>query len=921
MSKTSVFALVVVCCLPAGLAAEDRLTVWLTLDAAKIGPVVSCDGEFQLSGGGRIDLRKWMTEEKDRVEGAGFQLTTGHNRESAAAANVLRVRRSTLPKGLLLEIDARSQSLIAKTKLGDFEVSLDRLRNQRDVTVLDGKIRLQVIPNVDQLTGDKAEEEFPSMALMPDGRTAVAYVAWDGKSDRVLLRIGDQVTELTEKPGDYMDPRCAVDASGRLWVVWAANDGRQWDLWARSDGKPVKLTTNTQNDFWPRLAADRAGNLWLTWQAVADDLHYEVMLAKLGPGGLAEPVNVSLHQADDWEPAICTTPDGRLVLAWDSYRNGSYDVYLREFAPEGDSLKPLGPPLPVAATAEREAHATLAADSQGRVWLAWDVSMEDWGKHPKVAGNLHAYRHAKVACYAGGKIERPAAALMESLPKPFGKFVEYPQIAVDGRDRVWVVWRASNEVRIVYYSPQLSSGGQNWAIWHLFASQYDGQQWSPPVMLSQSNGRQDMRVDVATDASGELAVVYGADARTRLFPYQPVDYDVMLTSLAGFGVPMRNLELAEADDLGRIAPVNPDPELFPLPRKWTVDGKTYCLVVGDTHRHTDMSRCANGYDGSLQDAYRYALNAVELDWLAIADHDQDILKHRNDRIQRPRQDYDWWRSQKYCDLYTIWGRFLAPYAYEHGGSYKARGGHKNVILARRGFPVIEVDAPPELFAALTGSGAIVIPHQLADGGSRTDWEKWSPQYERVAEIFQTRGSYEYGDCPRLARIFTPGHSIWDALANDVRIGIVASSDHGQTHQARACLFVEDVPNASGEVVDAKGFTREGIIDALRARRTFGSTTAVSMQVSVNDRPLGEEITVNTVPTIKANVVSPAPITALAVVRDARFIYTIEPKDAQAGFEFQDLDLKPGQSSYYYIRALIGENDVAWSSPVWVTREE
>ena len=916
------FALIAVCCLSAGLAAgEDRLTVWLTLDAARIGPVVSCDGQFQIDGG-NLSLDEWMDEGKDGIEGTTFRLATGHDAKTAAAAKLLRVRRTTLPKGLLLEIEAHNQArLRATTKLGNFEVPLERLQSERVVSLLEGKVRLELIPNVTSLTGDQGEEDFPSVAVLPDGRVAVAYVAWDGKADRVLLQLGDETRQVTGQPGDYLDPRLAVDGQGTLWVVWAANDGRQWDLWASSDGEPVKLTTGVQNDFWPRLARDGQGRLWLAWQTVSDDLHYEVMLARLGPDGLAEPQNVSQHAADDWEPAVCATPDGRLVVAWDTYRNGSYDVYLREFTSAANgSLKPLGPPLAVAASAEREAHATIAADSAGRVWLAWDVSMEDWGKHPQVAGTLHAYRRSDVACYAAGKLKRPAADFTESLPKPFGKFVEYPQIAVDGRDRIWLLWRMMNEVRVFYHDPKLSRGGQNYAIWHVFASQYDGQKWSRPVMLARSNGRQDMRVDVALDSAGEPVVVYGADARTRRQPYMPVDYDVLVASLAGFGTPMRDVQLADADDLGQVAPVNPDPELAPLPRSWTVGDKTYCLVIGDTHRHTDISRCMNGYDGSLKDAYRYALNSCGLDWLAISDHDQDLLKHRNDRKQRPRQDYDWWRSQKYCDLYTIPGRFLALYGYEHGGSYKARGGHKNVIFAERGFPVYEVDAPPELFAALADSGAVAIPHQLADGGSRTDWEKWSREYEPVAEIFQTRGSYEYADCPRIARIFTPGHSIWDALASDVRIGIIASSDHGQTHQARAGTYVEDAPGARGDVSAATGFTRRGILEALHARRTFGGTTAAAVQVSVADHPFGEEITVKGTPTIEARIVAPAEVTAMAVVRDGSFVYTIEPKTTEAGFQFNDLVLKPGQSAYYYVRALIGENDVAWSSPIWVKRE-
>jgi len=924
-SPTGWLVLVAACLARSGLAgAADRMTVWLTLDAAEIGPVVACDGEFRVDGG-TVALREWMGEGKDGVEGATCRLTTGHDPKTAAAAKVQRIRRTTLPKGLLLEIEAPGQATLgATTKLGDFEVPLARLRRERSVPVLDGKARLRWIPNVASLTGDQAEEEFPSVAVLPDGRIAVAYVAWDGEADRVFLRVGDETRLVTETPGDYLDPRCAVDGQGKLRVVWAANDGRQWDLWASSDGTPdtpVKLTTNPQNDFWPRLARDKSGRLWLAWQTVGDDLHYEVMLSEFGPDGLSRPVNVSEHAGDDWEPALCASPDGRIVVAWDTYRNGSYDVYLRELsAPAGGDLEPLGPAKPVAATADREAHATVAADAAGRVWLAWDVSMEDWGKHPKVGGTLHANRDTRVACYEGGKLKRPAADFMESLPKPFGKFAEYPQVAVDGQDRLWLVWRMMNEVRVFWHSPKLSRGGQNYAIWHVFASQYDGQAWSEPILLAQSAGRQDMRVDVARDPAGELLVVFGADARTRRIPYMPVDYDVRLASLAGFGTAMQDVELAGAGHLGRVAPVNPDPELLRLPRNWTIGGKTYCLAIGDTHRHTDISRCMNGYDGSLQDAYRYALNASGLDWLAISDHDQDILKHRNDRNERPRQDYDWWRSQKYCDLYTIPGRFLAMYGYEHGGSYKARGGHKNVIYAERGHPVYEVDAPEELFAALADSGAVAIPHQLADGGSRTDWEKWNRKYEAVAEIFQTRGSYEYEDCPRIARIFTPGHSIWDALAADVRVGIIASSDHGQTHQARAGAYVEDASGAAGDLSTATGFTRRGLLEALHARRTFGATTAVAVQTSIADHPLGREITVQDAPTIEARIVAPAAVRALAVVRDSKFIYTTEPKTPQAEFQFTDLDLKPGQSAYYYVRALIGENDVAWSSPIWVARE-
>lgn len=898
---------------------QEATTVLLTFDEAKIGPQVACDGRFQLRGGGQVALRSWCNDGKDSFDGATYSITTGHNAKTAEAAKLRAVYRSSIPRGMILEIDApASATLLATTKLGDFEVTLDELAAKAIVPVLDGKVRLQRIPNITAHTGDQGEEEYPSVAVLPDGRVAVAYVAWDGKEDAIILRVGEEVRELVRSPIGLMDPRLAVDGNGNLQTVWTACDGRRWSLWRHDGNQARQITDHPMNDFWPRLARDGAGRLWLAWQRVADDKHFEIMLGRLGSQGIEDPVNVSEHGDDDWEPAVCTTPDGRIVVAWDTYRNGSYDIYLRQYTvTAAGKLESSGPAVPVAATAKREAHATLAADRHNRVWIAWDESVANWGKHP-VGAKLHSDRTSDVACLANGSLKRLPVPLMKDLPVPFRQFIEYPEVAVDGNDRLWVVFRFQNRVHPFY----TASGrrAQSYGMWHLLVTQFDGKKWSPPALLARSNGRQDMRPEAVVDADGQLLVAFAADGRTRRFPYMPVDYDVFLCSLRGFGNKAAPYRLQDAPDLGVIEPVDPDPELDPLPRKWSIGGKDYRLVIGDTHRHTDISRCANGQDGSLQDAYRYALNACGLDWLAISDHDQDILKHRNDRNERPRQDYDWWRSQKYCQLVTIPDRFVALYGYEHGGSYAARGGHKNILLAERGNPVEEVDAPNELFAALADSGALAIPHQLADGTSRTDWEKWNEEYERVGEIFQARGSYEYLRCPREAQINTEGNAMWDALAKGIRIGIVASSDHGQTHQARAGVYVDDLPEIPADLSYPTGFTRGGILEALKARRAFGATTAVTMQVSVGDRPLGQEFTVGGLPVLDTYVAAPETIQTIEVIRDNQFVFTTSPKAKEYRFQFQDVNMKPGQSAYYYVRAKIGEQDIAWTSPLWIERK-
>jgi len=93
-----------------------------------------------------------------------------------------------------------------------------------------------------------------------------------------------------------------------------------------------------------------------------------------------------------------------------------------------------------------------------------------------------------------------------------------------------------------------------------------------------------------------------------------------------------------------------------------------------------------------------------------------------------------------------------------------------------------------------------------------------------------------------------------------------------------------------------------------------------MQVSVGDHPLGQEFVVQDLPVINTYIAAPETIATVEVIRDNQFVFTTSPNKNEVRFQFQDTNLKPGQSAYYYIRAKIGEEDVAWSSPLWIERK-
>ena len=106
----------------------------------------------------------------------------------------------------------------------------------------------------------------------------------------------------------------------------------------------------------------------------------------------------------------------------------------------------------------------------------------------------------------------------------------------------------------------------------------------------------------------------------------------------------------------------------------TAGGKTYQLLRGEFHRHTEISM-DGGNDGALEDMWRYALDCADLDWIGNGDHDNGGGK-----------EYTWWLIQKTTDLYHIPPRFTPMFTYERSVPYPARPSQRDVRPARDPHP-------------------------------------------------------------------------------------------------------------------------------------------------------------------------------------------------------------------------------------------
>jgi len=794
-----------------------------------------------------------------------------------------------------------------------------RAANQLPPATIAGEIPAEAVT-----TGEK-QSDYPALCVTPDGTTWVAYVEWNGKdADRVVVRRqpnGGQWSEAVElRDGCWDHYAPAIAARGNhVFVVWSGQRDGNFELYAAevsADGRPQptrQLTNAPHADFNVRAVSDAKGNVTIVWQSLRSGMS-DVYTRRLTGNQWSEEVRVSPSERHDWEPAVALDSKGVAWVAWDSYHHGNYDVFLRSF----DGSK-LGEVIPLTTEPTAQFHSTVAVDKQDRVWVAWDEAGENWGKDFSTSSRapgsqgLHFSRTLGVRVYANGQLWQPHADIKKVLTGRMTRYAELPHLSCDGAGTLWMVFRhwtlAQPHEIFDFYATKLGADG-----------------WTTPWKLRNSSGQNTQHASLATGADGSLRVVYSSDGRAP--DVKPKDavhalpYNVYLARLPKSSPPPVTLTEIKL----------PTPTTTATTRARTtmrVNGKSYTLLFGDCHRHTDV-RGHSGVDGSAWDTYRYALDAAQLDFLGLGDHNQVTGGNWFDGLR----DYQWWTQQKLADLFTCPPTFIGLYSYEH--SLSRPSGHRNVIYLKRGAPLRVANRegggvnnpdnqPPNLWKwmeenVLTQAGqkVVIVPHTFA-AGPLADWNWQNPSFDCLLEIYQgARGSYEAWRLPTKEKrggtqTDEPGHFAQDALAKGNVYGFVSFSDHGSTHNSWAGVWVDAV-------------SRDGILSGLLARRTFAASDEIILQVTADSHAAGESFSAKTTapPMLNIAVTAPDVILRVDVVKDGKYVYTHQPNERSVRLQFRDTDAKAGKT-YYYVRVFQrdpenpdGDPEIAWSSPFFVT---
>jgi hypothetical protein len=898
-------------------------------------------GKVDIVGGEIDSIAGWRFEEQDAVDkdqrgwkcrthkliapGQRFPLEDASGKKAPTP-------EQPWPNGVTITVRGEAPALTISLPAGEIKFKSEDVPLGEPKTFLDEQVRVERMPQTSVLrpaAAPKAEnpvqDDYPAFWVRyKSGKQYLAWVAYQREKDRVLLaeRDGPDGTWLEPKevagPGDHFRVALAGTHGDTLWIVWASQREHNWDLFARPYrdgklGKEVRLTDDAGPDIWHAMTTDQRGRAWLVWQGFRDG-QADVFARCVDGDGWHDSIRVSTAKANDWNPVVAADPKtDRVWVAWDTYESGDYGIRVRALS--GGPAPKLGEILCPDNSPVFQAHPSLACDRAGRLWLAWDQSGPQWGKDAghqvtKNAGTrLYHDRRLRVACLVDGKWQEPEADLLQALPEELRTFSELPCLQGDSEGRTWLTFRHR-----VCRIPRVDDWGAR-GRWDAYAIAFLGDRWSGAVALPSSAGRNDMRMSPQRDPKGSVYFAYASDNRGWFPPGTMTERNlsVAISRLHGAGRPaepkLRDLRVSPME-VKRIHPREVEQVKRIRGYKIEAGGRTYRIYRGDIHRHTDISGDGVG-DGSLMDLHRYGLDAAAFDFIFVTDHNMGDDK-----------EYPWWRTQKANDLYTVPNAFISMYGYERSVPYP--NGHRNVMWTERGHRTLSLprrairkqmaEDTGKLYAYLRRTGGICTLHTSAtDQG--TDWAEHDDALEPVVEMFQGfDSSYEAPGAPRTIndksdRVhgpFKPDGFVSLALAKGYRLGFQSSSDHVSTHISYACILAEE-------------FSRKGLIDALKKRHSYAATDNIVLDVRMGGRIMGDEVRTDK-PTLDVVVLGTGPLDRVDVLRDGEVVHTHRPdKDSEeAKFHWDDAAPKKGdKASYFYVRVVQKNGQMAWASPIWV----
>jgi hypothetical protein len=277
------------------------------------------------------------------------------------------------------------------------------------------------------------------------------------------------------------------------------------------------------------------------------------------------------------------------------------------------------------------------------------------------------------------------------------------------------------------------------------------------------------------------------------------------------------------------------------------------LYWGDLHGQVKLA-------DKIPEYLRFGRDVSALDFASHQRNDHEISKKHWEKTKKIIKDFN-----------KPWN-FVVFLGYEWSGQPEVGGDHNIYYLEddkpirRSGHEMIkdksDIDTDlthiSEIYNKLGEEKAFLIPHV---GGRPANLTFHNPELEPVIEVHSTHGTFEW--------------FLKEALERGLKIGFVAGSDDYKLRLGGAYPGIGDRRFVRGGLtaIYARELTRQGIYEALKERRCYGTTgERIILKTSADGHMMGEEYPTNNPPRISVQVFGTNDVEKVELFRCLEKIY-------------------------------------------------
>ncbi len=624
--------------------------------------------------------------------------------------------------------------------------------------------------------------------------------------------------------------------------------------------------------------------------------------------GTSMPRRISSSGFNSYNPSVVSLADRKFFVAWDSYRNETADIWAAQYSNgkwEEEFRVSSGPRI--------DRHPSLAVHAN-EVWITWQA--QSYGNsppennHPKnIALNHVDEQRIVVAQIQEGQLKSPLGLFEQVSPKD--KMLLRPRISFTSDGSLILTARESINQHDGWLGVMWTYGEDKWSD-KIILHNHRGR-WQPVSVVSYSDSIfSSIQFDNQPRPGYEPSTVSGDwHSAVKIKGVKINSSETIPLGTQLLKMPETNFSLEQKSRL--IAADFPRQEI-------AHKGKTLQLFFGNFHEHTDISTCAREYNPPGHDLFANLRDIEKLDFCALTDHhnsiDKPIWAFDGEQI---RNNHDPKRFVTF--LGQEWSSSAGPQSFGYG--------HHNIIFLDPYLKSFIDDSytfltPAQLWEKLDKIDFVSIPHQLADWGGLVrakgkwgnppkDWNYYDEILEPVAEIFQSRGSYEYYGCPRQAEDGAPFSRFYlqDAWKRGIVIGVTASPDHGGGY-GKTGVWAEEL-------------TRKSIFEAVRSRHTYGTSgKKMALLFRAGEAMMGDKVdTPQSSISFEVEASSDTQIKEVVIFRNNEIEFN--SKANLKNLSLRWVDENPNKEdgiaqrldyNWYYVRIQTEDDEIAWSSPIW-----